>query len=98
MSIPLNYKWVTHCLPLVWWELFSQSDDIPRILEDRDNLWKQEEMLNALQGMQNDKSTYIYALAAEFYKFFWQNTKKYLFNSYMTSFDKIFYVYPNAGR
>ena len=38
---------------------FSQSD-IPRNLEDRDNLRKQitqEEMLTILKGMQNDKKT-----------------------------------------
>ena len=41
-------------------EFFPQSEHIPRILkEDRDNLEKpitQEEMLQALKGMQNDKS------------------------------------------
>ena len=59
--------------------------------EDRDNLEKpitQEEMLQALKGMQNDKSPGLDGFPAEFYKFFWQDIKNYLFNSYMTSLDK----------
>ena len=66
--------------------------DIPRILkEDRDNLEKpitQEEMLQALKGMQNDKSSGLDGFPAEFYKFFWQDIKNNLFHSYMTSLDK----------
>ena len=59
--------------------------------EDRDNLEKpisQEEMLQALKGMQNDKSPGLDGFPAEFYKFFWQDIKNCLFNSYMTSLDK----------
>ena len=73
-------------------EFFPQSEHIPRILkEDRHNLEKpitQEEMLQALKGMQNDKSPGLDGFPAEFYKFFWQDIKNYLFNSYMTSLDK----------
>ena len=65
-------------------EFFPQSEHIPRILkEDRDNLEKpitQEEMLQALKGMQNDKSPGLDEFPAEFYKFFWQDIKNYLFN------------------
>ena len=73
-------------------EFFPQSEDISRILkEDRDNLGKpvtQEEMLWALRRIQNDKSPGLDGFPAEFYKFFWQDIKNYLFNSYMTSLDK----------
>ena len=59
--------------------------------EDGDNLEKpitQEEMLQALILLQNDKSPGLDGFPAEFYKFFWQDIKNYLFNSYMTSLDK----------
>ena len=73
-------------------EFFPQSQGVPRILkEDRDNLGKpiaQEEMLQALKGMQNDKSLGQDGFPAELYKFFRQDIKNYLFNSYMTSLDK----------
>ena len=56
-------------------EFLAQSEDIPRILkEDRDNLEKpitQEEIIQALRGMQNDKSPGLDGFPAEFYKFFW---------------------------
>ena len=38
--------------------------------------------------MQNDKSPGLDGFPAEFYKFFWQDIKNHLFNSYMTSLDK----------
>ena len=38
--------------------------------------------------MQNDKSPGLDRFPAEFYEFFWQDIKNYLFNSYMTSLDK----------
>ena len=40
-SVPLHIKWVTHYDPKYEQEFFQQSDDIPRILEDRDILRKQ---------------------------------------------------------
>ena len=47
--------------------------------EDRDNLKKpitQEEMLQALQGMQNDKSPGLHGFPAEFYIFFLERYQK----------------------
>ena len=71
-------------------EFFPQSDDIPRILEgEGDNLRKpitQEEMLLAFKGMEIDKSPGLDGLTVELYKFFWQDVKNYLLNSYVTSF------------
>ena len=60
-------------------EFFPQSEDIPRMLkEDIDNLEKsitEEEMLQVLKGMQNDKSPGLDGFPAEFYKFFLQDIK-----------------------
>ena len=45
-------------------------------------------MLQARKGMQNNQSPGQDGFPAKFYKFFWQDIKNYLFNSYMTSIDK----------
>ena len=55
-------------------EFFPQSEDPRMLKEDRENLEKpitQEEMLQALKGIQNDKSPGLDGFPAEFYKFFW---------------------------
>ena len=46
-------------------------------------------MLQALKGMQNDKSPGLDEFPAEFYKFFWQDIKNYLLNLYITSLNKV---------
>ena len=85
-------------------ELFPQSEDILKILkilEDKDNLGKpitQKEMLQVLKGMQSDRSPGLDGLPTELYKFFWQDIKIYMFNSYMTSLDKgILYISQCRG-
>ena len=45
-------------------------------------------MLQELKGMQNDKSPGLDGFPAEYYKFFLQDIKNYLFNLCMTSLDK----------
>ena len=73
-------------------EFFSKSEDIPRILEeDRDNLGNeitQEKMLESLKGMQNEKKLRPRWTSCRIYKSFWQDIKRYSFNSCMTSLDK----------
>ena len=80
-------------------EFFPQSKDIPSISEeDRDNLGKpitQEEMLKALKGIQNGKRPSLDGFPVEL---FWQDIKKYLFNSYMTSLDKGILSRSQAGE
>ena len=99
--IPLNLNWVTRYDPQYELEFFTKFDDILRILEeDEGKLRKpitQEEMLTAIKQMQNEKSPGLYEVPAELFNFFWQDIKKNLLNSYITSLDKSILVYFNAG-
>ena len=70
-SIPPNSKWATQSMTL---------NTKRNLKEDRDNLGKpitQDEMLQALKGIQNDKIPGLDGFPAEFYQFFWQDIKNY---------------------
>ena len=47
-----------------------------------------QECLNALKNMKNNKSPGVDGYTAEFYKFFWNDLKFYLLNSFNYSFKK----------
>ena len=54
-------------------------------------------MLNALEGMQNDKSPGLDGLPVEFYNLFWQDIKRSFSTHIWHPLIKVFLVYLNTG-